>query len=153
MGMAGERVMGDIEKVVARFKNGQILKGHVREFEIGTETVTVEDPETRTEHKISIDELKAIFFVKTFEGRGEYVEKKAFGIRKNTGRKVFVKFKDNETLVGYIDGDIPWAKGFTLAKEGNKAKGFFLVPVDSDSNNIKVFVVGTSIQDVTIMMV
>jgi small nuclear ribonucleoprotein (snRNP)-like protein len=151
--MAGRRVMGDVEKVVARFKNGQVLKGHVKDFETGTEVVTVEDPETRAAHEISIDELKAIFFVKTFKGRGEYVEKKAFGIRKNPGRKVFVKFKDNETLVGYIDGDIPWAKGFSLEKEGNKAKGFFLVPVDSDSNNIKVYVVGTSIQDVTIMMV
>jgi hypothetical protein len=151
--MARRRVMGDVEKVVARFNNGQILKGHVRDFEVGTETVTVDDPETQTSQKISIDELKAIFFVKSFKGRSEYVEKKAFGIRKNPGRKVFVKFKDNETLVGHIDGEIPWAKGFSLAKGGNKAKGFFLVPVDSSSNNIKVFVVGTSIQDVQIMMV
>jgi len=145
--------MGDVEKVVARFNNGQILKGHVRDFEACSETVTVEDPGTHTVHKISIDELKAVFFVKTFTGRSEYVEKKTFGIRKNPGRKVFVKLKDNETLVGYIDGDIPWVKGFSLAKEGNEAKGFFLVPVDSESNNIKVFVVGTSIQDVTIVMV
>lgn len=145
--------MGDVEKVVVRFNNGQILKGHVKDFEAGTDTVTVEDPETHIMHKISIDALKAIFFVKTFKGRSEHVEKKVFGIRKNPGRKVFVKLKDNETLVGYIDGDIPWVKGFSLAKEGNKAKGFFLVPVDSESNNIKVFIVGTSIQDVTIMMV
>jgi hypothetical protein len=102
-------------------------KGHVRDFDVGTETVAVEDPETHTVHKISIDELKAIFFVKTFKGRSEYIEKKVFGIRKNPGRKVFVKLKDNEVLVGYIDGDIPWVKGFSLAKEGNKAKGFFLI--------------------------
>jgi hypothetical protein len=145
--------MGDIEKVVARYSNGQTLKGYVTDFGVSSETVTVEDLETQSANKILIDDLKAIFFVKSFTGRGEYVEKKAFGIRKNPGRKVFVKFKDNETLVGYIDGDIPWAKGFSLAKEGNKAKGFFMVPVDSDSNNIKVFVVGTSIQDLTIMMV
>ena len=145
--------MGEVEKVVARYSNGQTLKGYVKDFEVSSETVTVEDLESRIAHKILIDELKAVFFVKSFTGRGEYVEKKSFGIRKNRGRKVFVKFKDNETLVGYIDGDIPWAKGFSLAKEGNKTKGFFMVPADSDSNNIKVFVVGTSIQDVTIMMV
>ena len=145
--------MGDTEKVVARYSNGQILKGYVKDFVVGSETVTVEDLETHSERNISIDELKALFFVKSFTGRGEYVEKKAFGIRKNPGRKVFVKFKDNETLVGYIDGEIPWEKGFSLAKEGNTAKGFFMVPVDSDSNNIKVFVVGTAIQDVTIMIV
>ena len=145
--------MGDIEMVVARYSNGQTLKGYVRDFGAGSETVAVEDPETHIEHKILIDELKAIFFVKSFSGRGEYVEKKAFGTRKNPGRKVFVKFKDNETLIGYIDGDIPWTKGFSLAKEGNTAKGFFMVPVDSDSNNIKVFVVGAAIQDVTIMIV
>jgi len=92
--------MGDVEKVVARFNNGQILKAQVRDFEVSTETVTVEDPETHTAHKILIDEPKAISFVKSFKGRGEYVEKKSFGIRKSPGRKVFVKFKDNETLVG-----------------------------------------------------
>jgi len=145
--------MGDVEKVVARFKNGKTLKGHVRDFGVGSETVTVEDPETRTAHKILISELKAIFFVKTFEGQDQYVEKKVFGIRKNPGRKVFVKFKDNEALVGYVEGDIPWAKGFSLERDGIKTTGFFLVPVDNNSNNIKVFVVGTSIQDVTIMMV
>jgi hypothetical protein len=45
-GMARRRVMGDVENVVARFNNGQILKGHVRDFEVGTEIVTVDDPET-----------------------------------------------------------------------------------------------------------
>jgi hypothetical protein len=41
------------------------------------------------------------------------VERKAFGIRKNPGKKVFIKFSDYETLVGFIEGEVPWDKGFS----------------------------------------
>jgi hypothetical protein len=68
------------------------------------------------------------------------------------GHKVYVKFTDQESLVGFVEGEIPWDKGFFVSREGSKAQGFFLIPVDRDSNNVKVFVVGTSVKDVTIMM-
>ena len=41
---------------------------------------------------------------------------------------------------------------FIKSFEGSKAQGFFLIPVDRDSNNVKVFVFGTLVKDVTIMM-
>ena len=44
-----------------------------------------------------------------------------------------------------------WKKGFFLSKPDKRIKGFFLIPVDSDSNNIKVFVVGSAIRDITLM--
>lgn len=140
------------EKIVARFRDGRILKGFVRDFSIESDTVMLSDREKNTESRVPIEELKAIFFVKNFEGSSEYVEKKVFGIRKNLGRKVFIKFIDRESLIGFIEGEIPWDKGFSLAKLGKNAKGFFLTPVDGDSNNEKVFVVGSSIDNVTIMV-
>lgn len=140
------------EKIVARFRDGRILKGFVRNFSVESDTVILRDQKTNKESRIPIDELKALFFVKDFEGSREHVERKVFGIRKNLGRKAFIKFIDKESLVGFIEGEIPWDKGFSLAKLGQRAKGFFLTPVDGDSNNEKVFVVGGAIENVTIMV-
>jgi len=124
----------------------------VRGFSIESDTVVLNDQKTLQEILVPITELKAIFFVKNFGGTSKHVERKAFGIRKNPGKKVFIKFSDNETLVGFIEGEVPWDKGFSLAKLGKKVKGFFLTPVDEDSNNNKVFVVAGAIQDITIIV-
>lgn len=137
--------------VVARFRDGRMVKGYVKAFSSESDTVVLTDEKTREENRVALEELKAIFFVKSFQGVREHVEKKAFGIRKLAGRKVFVKFHDKETLVGCIEGAVPWDKGFSLTKLGEKTKGFFLTPVDGDSNNVKIFVVGSAIQDITIM--
>lgn len=145
--------MGENNKIVARFKDGKVAKGYLRDFSIGADTIVLELSTTQQELKVPVEELKAIYYVKTFEGSRKYIEKKAFGIRKHAGRKAYIKFNDKESLVGFIEGEVPWDKGFSLAKLGDKAKGFFLAPVDGDSNNIKVFVVGSAIQDITIMMV
>jgi hypothetical protein len=143
---------GDGEKIVARYRDGRLVKGYVRNFSIESETVVLSDQETLQEIRVPIAELKAIFFVKNFGGSSKHVERKAFGVRKNPGKKVFIKFSDKETLVGFIEGEIPWDKGFSLAKLGEKVKGFFLTPVDGDSNNNKVFVVAGAIQDITIIV-
>jgi hypothetical protein len=143
---------GDGEKIVARYRDGRMVKGYVRNFSIESETVVLNDEKTLVEIRVPIEGLKAVYFVKTFQGASKYVERKSFGIRKNAGRKVFIKFSDKETLVGFIEGEIPWDKGFSLAKLGEKVKGFFLTPVDGDSNNNKVFVVAGAIQDITIMV-
>jgi hypothetical protein len=140
------------EKIVARFRDGRLLKGFVRNFSIEADTVILSDQKTNQESRVPIEELKALFFVKNFDGSSEYVERKVFGIRKNLGRKVFIKFIDKESLVGFIEGELPWDKGFSLAKLGKGAKGFFLTPVDGDSNNERVFVVGSAIDNVTIMV-
>ncbi len=105
-----------------------------------------------TDGCVAVADLKALFFIKSFEGNKTYREKKAFGASTRDGHKVYVKFNDQESLVGFVEGEIPWDKGFFVSRDGGKTKGFFLVPVDRDSNNMKVFVVGTSIEDVTIMM-
>jgi hypothetical protein len=44
---------------------------------------------------------------------------------------------------------VPWEKGFFL--EPAKGKGFFLIPVDDESNNAKVFVIAQSVWEVTVM--
>ncbi len=136
------------QRVIARFTDGRIIRGYVRDFSPYDDSVSLEGESSERE-KIRIEELKAIFFVKTFEGDKARTEKKAFVEQTPPGKRAFVKFKDGEYLTGYLEGEFPWEKGFFL--EPGKGKGFFLMPVDSDSNNTKVFVVAASVWDVTAM--
>ena len=143
--------MGDHEMSVVRFNNGSMLKGYLKGFTSYAEEVVLEEAETGEVHTLRTGDIKAVFFVKSFVGDYDYREKKSYGIRKPTGNRVFVKFKDGERLVGFLDGKVPWEKGFFLSRKENDGKGFFLLPVDEDTNNIKVFVISSSVDDVTVV--
>lgn len=132
------------EKVVLNFLDRRIMKGHMEEFSPQDNRIVLLD-HTSQKHTISLNELKAVFFVKTFEGNKGHKESKSFA-GSSSGKRVLVRFKDSETLVGYLEGDVPWKKGFFLE---TKKGGFYLKPVDSRSNNYKVFVVSTSVEEVT----
>ena len=140
------------EKVVARFKNGQMRKGIVQDYNPEASEIVIEDEESLEEHRIVIEDLKAIFFVHSLAGDREHRERNVFGISKNLGHKLYVKFQDGESMLGFIRGDVPWGKGFYRSKLGIQSKGFFMTPVDSESNNIKFFVIGSAIQDITIIV-
>ena len=131
-----------------RCLDGRVIRGHIDDFSASDERVAVED-ESSARQEIGVEELKAIFFVRTFEGNRSYAEKKSFLEQVSLGKRVFVKFKDGECMTGYIEGGVPWKRGFFL--EPKKGPGFFLLPVDNESNNIKVFVVASSVWDVTVM--
>ncbi len=136
------------ELVILRCLDGRLIRGFIDDFSAFNETVSFLD-ESSKGRKIRADELKAIFFVRTFEGRKNYAEKKSYRDPVSLGKRVFVKFNDSECMTGYLEGDVPWEKGFFL--EPGKGPGFFLIPVDNESNNIKVFVVASSVRDVTVM--
>jgi hypothetical protein len=143
--------MPDIEKAVLRFNDKRILKGRIRDFTSDSDIVTLLEAETGKEHTVDIHQLKAVFFVRTFRGNSGYREKKSYGISKQSGQKIFIKLKDGEGMVGFLEGHFPWEKGFFLSKHEDVAKGFFILPVDEDSNNIKAFVVSSSVIDVTVI--
>jgi hypothetical protein len=143
--------MLEIEKAVLRFNDGTILKGHISKFSSDSDMVTLLEAETAKEHTVDIHQLKAIFFVKSFCGDSGYREKKSYGMARPKGRKIFIKFKDGEGIVGFLEGHFPWGKGFFLSKQEAVLKGFFILPVDGDSNNLKVFVVSSSVIDVTVI--
>lgn len=138
----------DREKVVIRYLDGKIVKGHVLSFSPSNKEIIIEDLSSE-KRSINIDDLKAVFFVRTFEGDRNRVETKSFLGTVPKGKRIFVRFKDGEAMTGYAEGEIPWQKGFFL--ESSKSAGFFLTPVDSHSNNIKVFIVAKSVRDVTVM--
>ena len=53
------------------------------------------------------------------------------------GKRIQVKFKDGEVLIGYTSGYSP------------DRMGFFVFPSDPDSNNEKVFVVAAAAANVS----
>lgn len=141
--------MSDNEKIVARFNDKRLLKGYVKKFTGDSAIVIIEEADTGKEHAVPIDDLKAIFYVKTFEGSKEYKEKKVYGPGKKLGRKVFVKFRDGEKLVGFLEADVPPDQILSFLKSDGGKKGFFLVPVDRECNNTRIFAAWNAIDDIT----
>ncbi|MFZ5908110.1 MAG: DUF6982 domain-containing protein [Nitrospirota bacterium] len=134
----------DKQKVVLNFLDRRILKGHMEDFSPQDNRIVLSDQSSRKQ-TVALNELKAVFFVRTFGGDKGHKESKSF-TGTSSGKRVLVRFRDGETIVGHLEGNVPWQKGFFLE---TKKGGFYLRPVDKKSNNHKVFVVSASVEDVT----
>jgi small nuclear ribonucleoprotein (snRNP)-like protein len=131
----------DPVKVVVRLIDGRVIKGYSQNFNPNRPSfhMNEEDGGKPLHNSILLEmkEIKAVFFVKTFEGDREYDERKDFiqGDRLQ-GRKVEVIFVDDEVIRGSTVGYDP------------QRPGFFLIPVDPRSNNIRIFVVSRALKDI-----
>lgn len=134
-------------KAVLRFKDGGLLKGYLVDFTDQTLTVGFVERGMQGSRDVPIEELKAIFFVRSFDGDRQYNEHKLFGRAKGRGKKILVKFKDKETLVGFLEKDSPRYMDFHLTKNDPKT-GLFVWPVDEESNNLKVYVFKSAVDDI-----
>jgi len=130
-------------KVVARYADGRIFKGHSHNFSPSRPEFHIYPlgGDTTSEGiKVLVRELKALFFVRDFVGNPSYQEPvEVHGNKQLHGRMVEVEFKDEEVLLGTTTG-------FDL-----KLPGFFLFPVDPQSNNVKVFVVSAAVRTVSVV--
>ena len=129
-------------KVVVRYQDGRILKGFTNNFlptkELFHLTPADAPPGTKPA-EVRTGELKAIFFVKDFAGKPQHADRKEFDQAKlPIGRKIKVVFKDGELLVGTTQGYQPGRPGF------------FVLPVDPQSNIERCFVVTAATQDVSL---
>jgi hypothetical protein len=126
-------------KVVARYLNGQVLKGFTQDFLPNKDRFHLHplDKSSGDSVEVLTKDLKAIFFVHDFAGNPQYDERKKYmDTEKPQGRKVEVTFVDGEILVGSTLGYDP------------KRPGFFLFPVDPKSNNIRVFAISPAVKNV-----
>ena len=114
-------------KVVVKFKDNTIAKGKTSDFFPNKALFHLENTDGQIT-EVSVEDLKAVFFVKDFEGNKDhqydYVDEIAAG-----GRKIKVAFTDGETVVGY-----------TVAYSPDR-QGFFMTPADLKGNNERIFVV------------
>lgn len=79
--------------------------------------------------KVELTQLKAVFFVKEYDGNKDYKPPETIPTPQQQGRKIEVVFKDGETLLGTTQGYNP------------TKLGFFMFPVDGGDNNMRVFVI------------
>jgi hypothetical protein len=124
------------QKVVARFRDGHLVRGYTTDFHPTKPQLHLSaEPNSSETLFLELSNLKALFFVRDFVGDSMRIDCQAFGARPQ-GRKVVVTFNDGETLVGS-----------TLGYRG-EGQGFFVNPADVRSNNIRVFVAPGATQDV-----
>ena len=89
--------------------------------------------------KIDLTRVKAVFFVKQFEGDPGYGERKEFADDSPTfGQRIQIVFIDGEILLGRAMGYRP------------EEKGFYFKPADPRSNNEVVFVPVSALKEVKI---
>ena len=133
--------LGTRNQVVVRFMDGVLKKGFTHDFTPLKDTFHLTLEDTEKVETVTVSELKAIFFVKTFRGNEAYDEKKFFeqvDQSSSRGLKMRVLFKDGEII-----------RGVSLGYNPNK-KGFFLIPVDPDSNNDRIYIVADACRDIKV---
>lgn len=120
-----------MNKIVVHFAGGRILKGVTSDF-AATKTsfhLTSKDDHNKTD-MINLHGLKAVFFVKDFEGDPEHTYMhECDDSQRVFGTKFRVHFKDGEEFVGV-------AMGYHKDKPG-----FFMTPCDLNCNTIRAFVI------------
>lgn len=126
-------------KIVVHFLDGRVIKGHSQDFNPTRPLFHLqEDAAPSAERKpisIELKDLKAVFFVKTYAGNKDFHERKEFTTTDRAqGRKVEVTFTDGEIMQGSTVGYDP------------QRPGFFLLPIDPGSNNMRIFVVSAAVK-------
>lgn len=125
-----------MNRVVARYSDGRILKGETSDFLPSKDLFHVipsSQPGGKGPLTVKVSELKAVFFVKDLVGDPRHMERKSFDPeRPPVGRKIRVVFRDGEVLLGTTQGYQPGRPGF------------FMIPADEASNIERCYVVSAS---------
>ncbi|OGC43156.1 hypothetical protein A2Y85_07215 [candidate division WOR-3 bacterium RBG_13_43_14] len=131
-------------KVVVRYLDGRIERGSTADFMPHKDLfhIVVEEDKDHKAIPVKMTNLKAVFFVKELGGKNRErpVSKISFEDikdKKLIGRKVKVIFIDGEELLGLTLGYSP------------QRRGFFFTPIDSESNNERVFAVMSAVKDIS----
>jgi hypothetical protein len=131
--------------VVARYRDGRTVKGVTYNFgpqkRVFHVAVLTEGRVEGPSREVFLSELKAVFFVRSLEGQKDHPRPPdLFEGPPDPGgpvpTRVKITFVDGEVLVGTTQGYDPGRIGF------------FVVPLEKDSNNLRVFVLTDSVKTV-----
>ena len=132
-----------INQIIVHFQDGRVMGGQTMDFLPAKERfhLTPSDPKAGGKTlEITVADLKGIFFVKSLAGDRNYKENNTFMLDAALpGRKIKVVFKDMEVLQGYAQVYQPGRPGF------------FLIPVDKNSNNERIYVVTAATREITVL--
>ncbi|MEP7027253.1 MAG: hypothetical protein ABI960_01535 [Candidatus Eisenbacteria bacterium] len=135
----GGVAMGENNLVVARYRNGQVVKGYTRDFFPDRPLFHVLPKGGQTAVPVKTAELKGVFFVRDLVGsrtRNKGRRFPAVDQGPQTGRRISVLFEDGELLVGYAQ------------TYGPDKPGFFVYPADPQSNNLRAYVLRAATKQV-----
>jgi hypothetical protein len=132
---AATRADSAFQKIVVRYTDGTIMKGYTQNFHSSKLQFSLWPSINATPSEravIRIARLKAVFFVRDFNGNAGYNERKVSGER-GAGRRIEVTFGDGEVVLGTTLNDCP------------DGQGFFVSPVDPAANNTRIIVVSGAV--------
>jgi hypothetical protein len=136
-------------KIVAHLRTGKLLKGYA-DLPLPTEKggpiasapialpkqLAIEVSGNDRKHLVPLTSLKALFFVKSFEGNSQYAEIKFFNVEpKVEGLWVHLTFHDGEKIEGIVHNSLAFVV----------EAGFLMKPPDPNSNNQAVYVLKESL--------
>ena len=127
--------------VVARFTDGRLLKASSLDVDPNRPKCHIRTTDG-TMHEVALTDLKALFFVKTVEGDSAHVEGREIAPvdpRLRGSRLLEVTFHDAEAIVG-LCMRYPPNRPF-----------FFLVPVDAESNNVRILVNAAQVKEMRLV--
>jgi hypothetical protein len=142
-------------RVIARLRNGTAVKGFIQGLDgMDPESlldhpqntlppeIVISTPDSSGLVTVSLESLKALFFVKSFEGNKDYREIKFFDKSPPIeGLWVRAKFYDGEALEGVVRNSLDYLT----------QPGFFLKPPDAQANNEVMYVVKSSLIDFRVL--
>ena len=122
-------------KIVVHMKGGAIHKGITHDFDPDEKAFYLLPAEGGgVPLRVAVDEMKALFYVKDYAGDRHFVAQRRFDTRAS-GRQVVLTFSDGEEIWGTVDG------------ETDGGAGFFFLPADPQDNNVRIFVVRSSVKE------
>ena len=130
------------KKVVVRKLDKSLVRGYVdpRAY-LSADAVELLEHEGRLVG-IPLCQIKAVFFVRDFEGNRQHPERKSFRSRpRQSGLWVRMIFKDSEILEGLMPNNL-------LEIDPS---GFYITPPDVYSNNLQVFVPRNSLAEMEVL--
>ncbi len=129
-----------INRVVVATTSGKRLPGFVYDLSTADDAFHIFNTEDASDSRseiLTLAECKAIYFVRSHTGNPHYRENKTnLAAKKRFGRPFRVTFGDGEVIVGTVEVYHP------------DRKGFYLIPPDPKSNNLRIFVVAANAREV-----
>jgi len=126
------------DRLVVRYVDGRVVKGYCNDFYPTKDGFPLTDRETGGEVLVQFADLKAVFFVKSFDTDGQMRPRddiERFGL----GSKLLVRFRDGEELLGFS------------ATYSPDRRTFVLFPGDPDCNSQKVVVTLKATESVEVL--
>jgi hypothetical protein len=127
-------------KIVVHMRDGAIYKGITHDFEPGGRSFYLLPAEGGgVPRKIDVIGMKALFYVKDYMGNRDFVARRQFDEAMRSGRKAIVVFSDGEEIWGTVGDDV------------DQGSGFFFFPADPQDNNVRIFVVRSSLKELRLL--